>query len=106
MLYGHKLADPALMRIRLNIVRPNTMMDLDAARAYWASMTHREKLFFVVANGNAASFAYERLEMHREAARTQVSRIEAAIQGSRTDRPEPGAEVSQAEIRDPRPAWR
>ena len=35
--------------------------------------------------------------MHREAARTQVSRIEAAIQGSRTDRPEPGAEVSQAE---------
>jgi hypothetical protein len=76
------------------------MMDLDAARAYWASMTHPEKLFFVVANGNAASFAYERLEMHREAARTQMSRIEAASQGSRADRPEPGAEASQAEMRD------
>jgi len=75
-------------------------MDLDAARAYLASMTRREKLFFVVSNGNAASFAYERLEMHREAARTQISRIEAAIQGSRADSPEPGAEASQAKMRD------
>lgn len=76
------------------------MIDLDAANAYWASMTHGEKLFFVVENGNAASFAYKRLEMHRGAARTQMSRIEAAIHDSSADRPEPGAGASQAEMRD------
>lgn len=61
----------------------NAMLDLDATRPIGARMTHHDKLFFVVANGNAASFAYERLEMHREAVRTQMSRIEVAIQGSR-----------------------
>jgi hypothetical protein len=76
------------------------MMDIDAARAYWASMTHREKLFFVVANGNAASFAYDRLEVHREAARAQMSRIESAIQRSRPDGPEPEGGASQVEIRE------
>jgi hypothetical protein len=43
-------------------------MDADAAKGHWASMTYRENLFLVVANGNAASFAYDRLEVHREAA--------------------------------------
>lgn len=76
------------------------MMDLDAARAHWASMTHRERLFFVVANGNAASFAYDRLEVHREAARAQMSRIESAIQRSRPDGPEPESGASQVESRE------
>jgi hypothetical protein len=65
------------------------MMDLEAAKAYWATMTPREKLFFVVANGNAASFAYDRLEVHRDAARVQMSRIETAIQKSGPNVPEP-----------------
>jgi hypothetical protein len=75
-------------------------MDLEAAKAYWASMTHREKLFFVVANGNAASFAYGRLEVHRDAARVQMGRIETAIQESGSYGPEPGAGASQVEMRE------
>jgi hypothetical protein len=63
-------------------VRPNTIMDVNAASALSASMTHSEKLLFVVANGNAASFAYGRLEVHLEAARAQMGRIEAAIRES------------------------
>jgi hypothetical protein len=61
-------------------------------------MTHHEKLFFVVANGNAASFAYARLEVHREAARVQMSRIEEAIRKARTTGPEPKNGASQDEI--------
>lgn len=63
-------------------------------------MTHREKLFFVVANGNAASFAYERLEVHREAARVQMARIEASIRESSRDRQEPDPGASQVEMRN------
>src|SRR6187549_2840164 len=64
-------------------------MDMDTAKAFWATMTHGEKLFFVVANGNAASFAYERLQLHLEAARVQMSRIEDAIRRSQSGPPEP-----------------
>ena len=76
------------------------MTDLEAARDYWASMTHREKLLFVVANGDAASFAYDRLEVHRHAARAQLSRIEIAIQESKPSEPEPLAGASQVEMRE------
>ena len=62
---------------------------MDTAKAFWATMTHGEKLFFVVANGNAASFAYERLQLHLEAARVQMSRIEDAIRRSQSGPPEP-----------------
>ena len=63
-------------------------------------MTHGEKLFFVVANGNAASFAYDRLEVHREAAHAQMSRIEQAIRSSKSAVPEPKPEASQFEMRE------
>ena len=75
-------------------------MDMDAAKAFWATMTDGEKLFFVVANGNAASFAYERLQLHLEAARVQISRIEEAIRRSQYVPPEPSSGVSQIEMRD------
>lgn len=41
-------------------------MSEQETREYWQSMTHEEKLFFVVANGDAASFSYGRLQMHSE----------------------------------------
>jgi hypothetical protein len=75
-------------------------MDMDPAKAFWATMTHGEKLFFVVANGNAASFAYERLQLHLEAARVQMSRIEEAIRLSESGLPEPSSDASQIEMRD------
>ncbi len=74
-------------------------MDNDTARAYWVSMTHGEKLFFVVANGDAASFAYNRLDMHRGAARRQMARIADAIAQSKPSAPEPQPRASQAEMR-------
>lgn len=63
-------------------------------------MTHGEKLFFVVANGNAASFAYERLQLHLEAARVQMSRIEDSIRRSQSGPPEPNSGASQIDMRD------
>lgn len=63
-------------------------------------MTHEEKLFFVVANGNAASFAYGRLQMHRCAAHAQMARIGQAIAGSKSTVPEPGPGATQHEMRD------
>jgi hypothetical protein len=76
-------------------------MEIDAAKAFWATMTYREKLFFAVAKGNAASFAYERLELHLEAARLQMSRIEEASRRSQSERtPEPSTSASQIEMRD------
>lgn len=75
-------------------------MDMDAAKAIWATMTHGEKLFFVVANGNAASFAYQRLQLHLEAARVQMSRIEESIRRSKSGPPEPSSGASQIEMRE------
>jgi hypothetical protein len=74
-------------------------MNTDTARAYWASMTHGEKLFFVVANGNAASFAYNRLDLHCAAAHRQMARIADAITDSKSSVPEPKAGASQEEMR-------
>jgi len=62
-------------------------------------MTHGEKLFFVVANGNAATFAYSRLELHRAAAHRQMARIAEAIAGSKSLFPEPKPGASQVEMR-------
>lgn len=73
---------------------------MDEAKAFGATMTHGEKLFFVVANGNAASFAYERLQLHLEAARVQMSRIDEAIWRSQPGPPDPSSGVSQIEMRD------
>lgn len=73
---------------------------MDVAKAFGATMTHGEKLFFVVANGNAARFAYERLQLHLEAARVQMSRIEEAIWRSQSGPPEPSSGASQIEMRD------
>jgi hypothetical protein len=75
-------------------------MNEQEAREYWRSMTHAEKLFFVVANGNAASFAYSRLQMHRWAAQAQMARIGQAIAGSKSTIPEPGHGATQQEMRD------
>ncbi len=69
------------------------------AQAYWASMTHEEKLFFVATNGNAASFAYNRLTLHRTAAGRQMARIREAIATSRSPEPEPGSGATQEEMR-------
>jgi len=75
-------------------------MDMDTAKAFWATMTHGEKLFFVVANGNAASFVYERLQLHLEAAGVQKLRIEEAIRRSQSGPPEPSSGASKIETRD------
>lgn len=76
-------------------------MNIDAARAYWASLTHVEKLFFVAANGNAATFAYNRLDLHRAAARKQMARIgEAIAESSKFSRPEPASGATQEEMRE------
>jgi len=68
-------------------------------REYWASMPHAEKLFFVASNGNAASFAYQRLQMHREAAHTQMARIREAITASKPTVREPAVGATQQEMR-------
>ena len=60
-------------------------------------MTHGEKLFFVATNGNAACFAYERLNVHRLAAQKQMVRINQAIAVSFC--PEPATGATQEEMR-------
>ena len=62
-------------------------------------MTHEEKIFFVATKGDAASFAYNRLTLHRTAARRQVARIGEALAASRSPEPEPGAGATQEEMR-------
>jgi len=74
-------------------------MDAHAVHEYWESMTHREKLFFVTSNGNAATFAYDRLLLHLAAARTQMARIGTAIAASKATLPEPTPGSTQEEIR-------
>lgn len=62
-------------------------------------MSYGEKLFFVVKNGNAASFAYDRLHLHRSAAHSQMVRIEQAISASMSMVPEPSAGATLEEMR-------
>ena len=47
-----------------------------------SAMTYSEKILFFAANGNAASFAYERLQLHLAAARMQMDRISLAAKAS------------------------
>ena len=75
-------------------------MNEQQTQEYWRSITHEQKLFFVVANGNAASFAHRRLQMHRWAAQAQMARIGQAIAGSKSTVPEPGPGATQDEMRD------
>lgn len=75
-------------------------MDQQEARNHWRSMTHGEKLFIVVANGGAAGFAYDRLQMHRLAAQAQMARIQQAIAASKSNIPAPGQNASQQEMRN------
>jgi len=74
-------------------------MNEQQAREHWASMNHGEKLFFIASNGNAASFTYERLQMHRNAAHMQMARIGEAIAASKPRIPEPRAGATQHEMR-------
>src|SRR5215831_2019408 len=73
-------------------------MNEQEVREYWDSATHVEKLFFVAARGDTASFAYRRLQMHLWAARTQMGRIGVAIADPKL--PEPGQGATQQQIRD------
>ena len=75
-------------------------MNHESAKEYWVTMTHGEKLVFVVANGNAASFAYQRLHIHRDAAHKQMDRIVTAIQNSNSKLTEPDGGASQVEMRE------
>jgi hypothetical protein len=75
-------------------------MNPDVAKEYWATMSHEEKLFFVVKNGNAASFAYNRLLLHHEAAHRQMARIADAIRASHSTVPEPKTGAPLAESRE------
>lgn len=68
-------------------------------RPFLATMAHSEKLFFAVANGDAANFAYDRLQLHLEAARVKMSRIDEAIRRSQTGPPEPISGTSKIEMR-------
>lgn len=75
-------------------------MNNESAKEHWTSMAHGEKLVFIVANGNAASFAYQRLHVHRDAAHKQMDRILNAIQNSKSKMPEPDRGASQVELRE------
>jgi hypothetical protein len=79
-------------------------MDLDTKRRHFESLGYAEKLLYVVANWNAATFAYDRLEVHRAAAKTQMTRLADAMANSRPSVPEPGPgasfEASQAYVRN------
>lgn len=81
--------------MRLRIYR----MGIEGNRAYWASMTNEEKLFFVATNGNAVSFAYNRLDLHLTAAKRQMVRIGEAIAASKSLTPEPVAGATREEMR-------
>lgn len=71
----------------------------EGTRAYWASMTYEEKLFFVATNGNAACISYNRLNLHREAAHRQMVRIGEAIAASKFPLLVPDSDGTQEEMR-------
>ena len=64
-----------------------------------AAMTYSEKIQFFAANGNAASFAYERLQLHLAAARMQMDRIVSAVNASRHAQQEPPSEATHEQVR-------
>lgn len=62
-------------------------------------MPYSERLVFFAANGSAASFAYDRLQLHLTAARLQMDRIGQAVRTSHGVRPEPSADATQEQLR-------
>jgi len=64
-----------------------------------SAMTYSEKILFFAANGNAASFAYERLQLHLAAARMQMDRIVSAVNASRHAQQEPPSEATHEQVR-------
>lgn len=66
-------------------------MNSSPVHEFFSSMDFEEKLSFVASNGNAASFAYKRLHMHRAAAHLQMTRIgQAAAASKAAALPDPG----------------
>ena len=70
---------------------PNTISQ------YIESLSYPDKLFHVANNANAASFAYERLSVHRAAAAKQMERIWAANAQSKSSVAEPEPDAAQQE---------
>lgn len=68
-------------------------------REFFRNLSYAEKLWHVAKNANAATFAYERLDVHRESAATQMTRIWEAVARSRMAAPEPQPGASQDEMR-------
>ena len=58
-----------------------------------------DRIWHVVANANAAAFAYERLVVCRRAAAVQMQRLWDAAAGTRKSLTEPAADASLAEVR-------
>ena len=71
---------------------------MNDVKSFWSTTDYSQRLSVVVTNGNGAFFAYRRLEMHLEAARVQMSRIEEAIPASSGQ--EPTDSSSQVEVRE------
>lgn len=68
-------------------------------RDYFRNLNYAEKLWHVAKNANAVRFAYERLDVHRESAATQMTRIWEAVARSRMATPEPQPDASQEEMK-------
>lgn len=66
---------------------------------HFRNLSYAEKLWHVAQNANAATFAYERLDVHRESAAIQMTRIWEAVARSRMVAPEPKPGASQDEMR-------
>jgi hypothetical protein len=65
---------------------------------YFRAPNYSQKIWHVASNPNAASFAYERLKLHRASAVVQMSRIWEAAKRSRANTPEPAPSGGPAEI--------
>ena len=63
-----------------------------------SSMTYSEKLQFIATNGAAASFAYDRLQLHLAAANKQMDRIGLAVKASHQAQPELPEEATQEQM--------
>lgn len=66
---------------------------------YFRNLDYAEKLWHVVANANATTFAYKRLEVHRESATVQMTRIWDAVARSHVGSGEPQQGATQEEIK-------
>lgn len=67
-------------------------------RDHFHNLNYAEKLLYVAKNATAATFAYERLDVNRQSAATQMARIWEAVARSRMATPEPQPGASQEEM--------